>query len=255
MIVIQGFRKVYDGLLAVQNLDLTVQKGEIWGLLGPNGAGKTTTLRALAGIVTPSRGRLSVDGFDVERQPLEAKRRVAYVADDPQLFPELTVWQHLQLIAGLYNVADWERRSTLLLEQFELLDRAGQSARGLSRGMRQKLALCCAYLYEPSAILLDEPMTGLDPHGIRQLQESVRERAAQGAAVMISSHLLAMLEGLCTHVLVMYRGEVRFRGELEQLRAAFAPQSLALEEAFFLATSSSVTGQASQLVTPEANEC
>jgi ABC-2 type transport system ATP-binding protein len=236
MIAIHGFRKAYDGLIAVNDLHLEVQPGEIWGLLGPNGAGKTTTLRALAGIIAPSHGSLNVAGFDVERQAQQAKRCLAYVADDPQLFSELTVWQHLQLIAGLYDVRPWEPRATRLLEQFELLEKAGTNARGLSRGMRQKLAICCAYLYDPKAILLDEPMTGLDPHGIRQLQDSVRQRAAEGAAVMISSHLLAMLEGLCTHVLVMHRGEPRFRGTIDELRAAYGPQPMALEEAFFLAT-------------------
>jgi ABC-2 type transport system ATP-binding protein len=236
MIRISGFRKAYDRNLAVDSLDLQVQAGEVWGLFGPNGAGKTTTLRALAGIIPPSRGSLEVAGFDVERQPLQAKRHVAYVADDPQLFKELTVWQHLQFIAGLYGVNEWVDDAKALLEQFELLDRATQSAADLSRGMRQKLAVCCAYLYQPSAILLDEPMTGLDPQGIRTLRQSIQHQAHRGAAVLVSSHLLAMLEDVCTHVLVMHRGTVKFKGTIDELAIADVDGARRLEDAFFAAT-------------------
>ena len=238
MIDVLNFCKAYDDLLAVDSLSFSVAPGEILGLVGPNGAGKTTTLRALSGIVTPSHGELSVDGHSIDRDPIEAKRRLAYIPDDPPLFPDMTVDEHLTFSAGVYNVSNPEPKASALLERFRLHDKRQTAARNLSRGMRQKLAISCAYLYDPSAILLDEPMTGLDPHGIRVLKKTISERAAKGAAVVVSSHLLAMVEDLCTHVLILDRGQAQFFGTIDKLRSHFAGEapSETLEEIFFQAT-------------------
>ena len=199
--------------------------------------GKTTTLRALTGIIPASGGRLRVDGFDLEDAPLDAKRRAAYVPDDPQLFHDLTVEQHLIFVASVYGVDGPNDKIASLLDQFDLEFKRHTRAADLSRGMRQKLAICCAYLHDPTALLLDEPMTGLDPRGIRVLKQSIVERARQGAAVIISSHLLAMVEDICSHVLILNVGHQRFCGTIAELRNVFADSrdDATLEDVFFRA--------------------
>ncbi|HEY2587804.1 MAG TPA: ABC transporter ATP-binding protein [Tepidisphaeraceae bacterium] len=237
-ILVQELHKTYERTVAVQGLSFVVQPGEILGLLGPNGAGKTTTMRAICGILPPTHGRLMVAGHDVVQDPVAAKRELAYVPDDPHLFDSLTVWEHLEFTAAAYRVADFAPAAERLLEQFELNDKRDTVAQELSRGMRQKVAICCAYLHDPKAILLDEPLTGLDPRGIRTMKASVRERAAAGAAVVVSSHLLALVEDLCTHLLIVHHGKRLFFGPVEQARASFAgvDNDASLEELFFRAT-------------------
>ena len=238
MIEVIDFHKAYNATVAVKGLSFDVQRGQVLGLLGPNGAGKTTTMRAICGVIPPTRGRLIVSGHDVVNEPVAAKSLLAYVPDDPKLFDTLTVWEHLQFIASAYRVNDFEADATRLLDQFELTPKRDALAQDLSRGMRQKVAICCAYLHRPRAILFDEPLTGLDPHGIRTMKASVREYAANGAAVVVSSHLLALVEGLCTHLLILHHGERLFFGRVEDARSTFAAVSgdTSLEELFFRAT-------------------
>lgn len=238
MIEVHQLYKKYDNTLAVGGLDFSVGSGDILGLIGPNGAGKTTTLRALAGVLPPSHGRLEVAGFDVSTEPIETKARLAYVPDDPPVFADLTVDEHLAFTASVYQVQDADSRAEQLLQQFCLTSKRITPARDLSRGMRQKLAICCAYLHDPCAILLDEPLTGLDPGGIRTLKETIVERASAGAAVIISSHLLAMVEDICTHVLILARGERKFHGTIDGLKLAYQTgrDASSLEEIFFQAT-------------------
>ena len=245
MIRVEDYHKVYGQNVAVEGLSFEVLPGQVLGLLGPNGAGKTTTMRAIAGIIPPTRGRLLVAGHDVATEPVAAKRQLAYVPDDPRLFDALTVREHLQFIAAAYRVDPWQERAARLLEQFELTDRIDTLAGELSRGMRQKVAICCAYLYEPKAILLDEPLTGLDPRGIRTMKASVIDRASAGAAVVVSSHLLALVEDLCTHLLILHRGRRLFFGPMSEARSAFARiagADASLEDVFFRVTEGSGTG-------------
>ena len=239
LIEVSEFHKAYDDVRAVSGLSFSVAAGDILGLVGPNGAGKTTTLRAISGVISASHGQLRVAGYDVDEEPIQAKRRLAYVPDDPPLFPDLTVEQHLIFTAGAYDAENASEKALELLTDFRLEDKLHTPARNLSRGMRQKLAICCAYLYDPIAILLDEPMAGLDPQGIRVLKTSVAERAANGAAVVISSHLLAMVEHLCTHVLILEHGRSHFCGTIASLRDHFACEAKdeSLEEIYFQATS------------------
>jgi ABC-2 type transport system ATP-binding protein len=190
VIRVEDFSKSYGIELAVNALSFSVNAGEILGLLGPNGAGKTTTLRTLAGIAPPSAGRLTVAGADVVRQSIEAKTRLAFIPDDPRLFDALTVWEHLEFTAAAYRIRNFESSALTLLKQFELVAKKDSLAQELSRGMRQKLAIACGYLHEPVALLFDEPLTGLDPHSIEILQASIHAHAQNGAAVLISSHLL-----------------------------------------------------------------
>lgn len=238
LIAVEDFHKTYRETVAVAGLSFEVSAGEILGLVGPNGAGKTTTLRAITGIIPPTHGRLLVAGHDVTSDSVAAKRELAYVPDDPRLFEALTVWEHLEFIASAYRVADFRPKGELLLQEFELVEQRSVVAQELSRGMRQKVAICCAYLHEPKAILFDEPLTGLDPRGIRTLKQSVVERARTGAAVIISSHLLALVEDLCTHLLILHRGQRLFFGRMSEARAVFADinADASLEEVFFRAT-------------------
>ena len=240
MIQLEKFCKCYGTEKAVDNLSFEVLPGQVLGLIGRNGAGKTSTLRALTGIIPPTSGKLSVAGFDLVEAPIQAKQHAAYVPDDPQLFNDLSVEQHLRFTASVYGVSSPANKISDLLQRFELTEKRHSPASGLSRGMRQKLAICCAYLHEPSALLLDEPMTGLDPPGIRNLKQSIQEHAARGAAVIISSHLLAMVEDICSHVLIIERGQMKFHGSLDQIRAQVrdndsSSSETSLEEVFFAA--------------------
>jgi ABC-2 type transport system ATP-binding protein len=244
LIEVIDYHKVYHETLAVSGLSFAVRPGEILGLLGPNGAGKTTTMRAITGIIPPTRGQLLVAGRDVVVDPIGAKSQLAYVPDDPKLFDTLTVWEHLEYVAAAYRLSDWQEQGRQLLDRFELTPKRDSVAQDLSRGMRQKAALCMAYLHNPKAILLDEPMTGLDPRGIRTLKETVVERAAGGAAVLISSHLLALVEDLCTHLLILHLGKSLFFGKVEEARTAFSELGgdASLEDVFFRATEASAVG-------------
>jgi ABC-2 type transport system ATP-binding protein len=240
MIEVVDYHKNYQDTVAVSGLTFEVRPGEILGLLGPNGAGKTTTMRAITGIIPPTRGQLRVAGIDVVNDPVGAKSQLAYVPDDPKLFDTLTVWEHLEFVAAAYRLADWKDEAGRLLERFELTAKRDSVGHDLSRGMRQKLAICMAYLHHPKAILLDEPMTGLDPRGIRTLKETVVERARDGAAVLMSSHLLALVEDLCTHLLILHHGQRLFFGKVEEARTAFSSVEgdSSLEDLFFRATES-----------------
>ena len=237
-IVVEDYHKTYDETVAVSGLSFRVGPGEILGLVGPNGAGKTTTMRALAGILSPSSGRLEVAGHDLAKDPVGAKLALSYVPDDPHLFDNLTIWEHFQFIAAAYRLRDWSAAAEALLGQFDLAEKRESPCSDLSRGMRQKVAISCGYLHEPRVIMLDEPLTGLDPRGIRTMQDSIRARAAAGAAVMISSHLLSLVEDLCTSILLMDRGRKVLHGNLADLRREATAEGRAesLEELFFRLT-------------------
>ena len=239
MIEAEQLTKRYAGRTAVDGLSFAVRGGEILGLVGPNGAGKTTTLRALAGIHPPTSGSVRIAGHDVEREPIAAKRLLALIPDEPQLFSSLTVWEHLDFTARVYGVRDWMDAGERLLAELELLDRRDSMADELSRGMRQKVAVASALLHEPRALLLDEPLTGLDPRGIRTLYDILRRRAADGAAVVLSSHLLGQIEGLCTSFLILREGRLLFHGSRDALRDRYADEvgpGASLEDIFFHVT-------------------
>jgi ABC-2 type transport system ATP-binding protein len=237
-IEVQDFHKHYGDTVAVAGLSFRVEPGEVLGLVGPNGAGKTTTLRALAGILAPTRGRLAIAGHDLAAEPVAAKAALAYVPDDPRLFDALTIWEHFRFIGSAYGLVDWIPRADDLLVRFELTEKRHALCSELSRGMRQKVAVCCAYLHEPQAILLDEPLTGLDPYGIRTMKDSVRQHAERGAAIIVSSHLLSLVEDLCTTVLILHRGQPVLHAPLAELRREVMEggRQETLEELFFRLT-------------------
>ena len=229
MIRVTQFTKRYGDFVAVDGLTFAVPAGAVLGLVGPNGAGKTTTLRALAGILRPTSGTVEVAGVDVTSEPVEAKRRLAFVPDEPALFDYLTVTEHFRFVARLYGVADAAERMPPLLEELELSDKADALPLELSRGMKQKLAIGCALLHDPQVLLLDEPLTGLDPVGIRRMKRTIAGRAARGATVLLSSHLLPLVEELCTHLLVIRRGRSLAFGPIAELRGQKGLEELFVE--------------------------
>jgi ABC-2 type transport system ATP-binding protein len=238
MIEVTGLSKLFGSFTAVRDLSFAVQAGEVLGLVGPNGAGKTTTLRTLAGIIPPSSGQLRIAGHDLLTDPLNAKRALAYFPDEPRLFDYLTVRQHLNFVARVYGVANHEALAQPLLDELEIADRADSLPGELSRGMKQKLAIACGLLHAPTVMIFDEPLTGLDPLGIRRMKDSILRRARAGAAVVLSSHLLHLLEEVCSHVLILKKGEAIAHGSLAEVHARFSDGNAAasLEDIFIRAT-------------------
>jgi ABC-2 type transport system ATP-binding protein len=219
VIAVERLTKLYGDLTAVNDLSFRVAPGEVLGLVGPNGAGKTTTLRSLCGIIRPTSGTVRIAGHDITHDPVRAKAALAFIPDEPQLFEYLTVEEHLHFIARLYGVADAPARIGPLLAELELTDKRHALPGELSRGMRQKLAIACGLLHDPRALVLDEPLTGLDPAGIRKMKATIVARARMGAAVVLSSHLLQLVEELCTRILIIQSGRVVAIGAIEEIIA------------------------------------
>jgi len=240
MIQITGLTKLYGEFVALRDLTVAVPAGGVLGLVGPNGAGKTTTLRCLAGIIPPSQGTVLICNHDIHRNPVAAKQQLAFFTDEPRLFDYLTVWQHLNFVARIYQVAEWETIGRALIEELELPDKADKLPGELSRGMKQKLAIACGLLHSPRVIFFDEPLTGLDPMGIRRMKDSILKRARDGAAIIISSHLLHLVEEICSHLLILKNGQMVSHGTIDEIRQRFADGSgdANLEEVFFRATDS-----------------
>ncbi|HEY2343470.1 MAG TPA: ABC transporter ATP-binding protein [Chthoniobacteraceae bacterium] len=232
MIEVESLSKYYEDFPAVADLSFTVSSGEVLGLVGPNGAGKTTTLRCLAGIIPLSRGAVRIAGHDLFRTPLEAKRALSFFSDEPRLFEFLSVQQHLEFVARIYQVTDGGERSRQLLQDLELAEVAAQLPAQLSRGMKQKVALACGFLHQPRAMFFDEPLTGLDPMAIRRTKDLIRQQAAAGVAIVISSHLLHLLEEVCSHVLVLKKGRTVSYDTLDRIRQSADGETLSLEEIF-----------------------
>ncbi|MQA30788.1 MAG: ATP-binding cassette domain-containing protein [Luteitalea sp.] len=237
-IAVEGVVRRYGSFTAVQDLSFAVDRGEIVGLIGPNGAGKTTTLRTLCGILKPTSGRIVIDGHDIGTAPLEAKRRLAFMPDEPHLFEYLTVEEHLRLTARLYAVSDFEARAAALVEELELSGKERSLPGELSRGMRQKVVIACGLVRDTAVLLFDEPLTGLDPIGIRRMRDTITRRAENGAAILLSSHLLHLVEEVCTRVIIMDRGRKIADGTVRELasRADLAAAGSSLEQVFLRVT-------------------
>ncbi len=241
MIEVQALTKRYGDFTAVKELSFRVQPGEVLGLVGPNGAGKTSTLRSLAGIIPANAGTITIAGVNLKENPVEAKRQLAFFPDEPRLFDYLTVRQHLAFVARIYGVEQHEALAQPLLEELEIAEKADELPGALSRGMKQKLAIACGLLHAPKVIFFDEPLTGLDPLGIRRMKDSIRKRANEGAAIVLSSHLLHLLEEVCSHVLILKKGEKLADGTLAEVAARFSngEPNVSLEEIFIRATGGS----------------
>jgi ABC-2 type transport system ATP-binding protein len=238
MIEVQGLTKRYGDFTAVRDLSFAVRPGEVLGLVGPNGAGKTTTLRCLSGIIPSSGGQIRIAGHDLAADPVATKRTLAFFPDEPRLFDYLTVRQHLAFVARIYGVTDHEAIAQPLLEEFEIADKADQLPGALSRGMKQKLVIACGLLHRPSVMFFDEPLTGLDPLGIRRMKDSIVQRSRAGATIILSSHLLHLLEEVCSHVLILKKGEKLAAGTLAEVVTQYSrgEPAVSLEEVFIRAT-------------------
>jgi len=238
MIQVEGLTKLYGEFVAVNELSFSVQSGEVLGLVGPNGAGKTSTLRCLSGIIPPTRGSIRICEHDLVRDPIAAKGQLAFFTDEPRLFDYLTVQQHLAFTARIYQVDNYQPVADQLLQELELAPKKDALPGELSRGMKQKLAIACGLLHTPKVIYFDEPLTGLDPLGIRRMKDSILKRAREGAAIIISSHLLPLVQEICSHILILKNGQKVVHGTMAEITQRFSeqPGDANLEEVFFKAT-------------------
>ncbi|HPU02164.1 MAG: ABC transporter ATP-binding protein [Firmicutes bacterium] len=222
MIEIVNLSKSYrkGEVKAVDNLNLKVKAGEIFGFLGPNGAGKTTTIKMMVGLLKPDRGSITINGFDISRQPLEVKKSISYVPESPEIYEKLTGIEYLNFMADVYSVPGAVRREKIpaLLDLFSLSGVVGDLIQSYSHGMRQKLILVGALLHEPEVYILDEPMVGLDPRSANNLKNYLRESCSRGKTVFFSTHILEVAERLCHRIGIIHKGRLIACGTLEELR-------------------------------------
>lgn len=222
MIELKNVSKVYDGnKKAVTNLNMEINKGEIFGFLGPNGAGKTTTLRMITGILAPTSGDILVNGIDVRKEPLQAKSKFTYVPDHPDIFNSITGIDYLNFIADIYDVSVAQRQKKIekLTGEFEIYDDLGKMINSYSHGMKQKLLISGALLPEPEVFILDEPLGGLDPRSSRILKDLMREHCNTGGTILFSSHLLEIVENICDRVGIIKDGHLIACDSLEKIKA------------------------------------
>jgi ABC-2 type transport system ATP-binding protein len=222
MVEIRGLVKRYGAFTAVDHVDLTIERGEIFGFLGPNGAGKTTTMKTLAGLIKPTAGEAYVDGLNVFTDTLEVKRRIGYIPDRPFVYDKLTGREFLGFIAGLYELDETEaaRRMESLLALFELLRFGDELIESYSHGMKQRLTMAAAFIHRPKLVIVDEPMVGLDPKGARLLKDIFRTVCKeQGATIFMSTHSLTDAEELCDRIGIIVRGKIATLGTLAEIKA------------------------------------
>ncbi|MBQ1508993.1 MAG: ABC transporter ATP-binding protein [Erysipelotrichaceae bacterium] len=232
MIEFKNVSKSYKkGTKAVDGLNLTVNNGEIFGFLGPNGAGKSTTIRMLTGILNIDEGNILIDGYDIAKDDLEAKKHFGYVSDSPDQFLNLKGIEYLNFLADIYEVNDRKERIEELTKTFGINDVLNNRIESYSHGMRQKIILCGALLHDPNNWVLDEPMTGLDPRSAFDLKEMMRKHADAGNCVFFSTHVLDVAEKICDRVGIINKGKLLFVGTMEEMKETFKEDS-SLEELF-----------------------
>ncbi len=220
MIEAKGLTKRYGDLVAVDNLELKVQPGEIFGFLGPNGAGKTTTIRMLAGLLIPTSGEVKVCGFDVQKEPVKVKSRIGFVPDTPNVYEKLTANELLQFVADLRKIPDSEAEHKVqeLFALFDLSERQNELLGGYSHGMKQKVIIAAALLGSPKVLFLDEPTVGLDPKSARLVKDVLVQFASEGGTVFLSTHILEIAERMCHRVGIIQKGKLLAEGTIEDLR-------------------------------------
>jgi ABC-2 type transport system ATP-binding protein len=236
-----GLTKLFDTKRAVDSLDLTVRAGELYALLGPNGAGKTTTLRMVAGLLKPDAGGIQVYDVDVRKDPIGAKRIIAWLPDEPMLYDKLSPLEYLEFIAGLWGVDPSlaNERAESLLKMLELWDQRDQRCEGFSRGMKQKAALAGALIHDPKLLILDEPLTGLDAAIARQVKNLLQQKVDEGCTVILTTHILEVAERMSDRIGVIQNGRLLAEGTLDELRSRSGREGGTLEDIFL-----QLTGQA-----------
>lgn len=239
MIHVENLSKKFNKTIAVDHIDLDVTQGQIMGFLGPNGAGKTTTIRMMAGLMKPDTGAIILDGYDLATRPEEAKAVVGFVPDRPFLYEKLTGWEFLEFTAGLYRVdaQELEGRGRQYLEMFELIDWKDELIEGYSHGMKQRLIISAALLHRPRIFIIDEPMVGLDPRGVRLVKDLFTQMArTDRMAVFLSTHTLAVAEEICTAITIIHKGKIIASDTAENIKGSIASAGGNLEEAFLTLT-------------------
>ena len=234
MIEIKNVSKSYiKGKKSVDNLSLEIKDGEIFGFLGPNGAGKTTTIRMITGILDADEGEILIDGKNIKTQALEAKKNFGFVPDNPDMFLKLKGIEYLNFMADVYDIPANERKEKIesLTKKFEIYNELNNQIQSYSHGMRQKIVICGALLSSPKNLILDEPMTGLDPKSSFDLKEMMREHSKSGKTVFFSTHVLEVAEKLCDRVGIINNGRLVFVGTFEEMKQKFKEQA-SLEELF-----------------------
>ena len=238
MIELKNLTKRFGDIVAVNRLNLSVSEGEIFGFIGPNGAGKTTTLRMMGGIIAPSEGSVMIDGINMADHPENAKRRIGFIPDSPFLYEKLTGMEFLKFIADLYDIEDglFHEKAEKILRQFSLHHWADELIESYSHGMKQRLILSTAILHDPKVIVVDEPMVGLDPAGLRMVKDLFRSLAKKGTTVFMSTHTLAVAEDVCNRMGIIHKGSLIATGTIGELRQRAQVQEGDLEEVFLILT-------------------
>ena len=231
MVEIKGLCKSYDNKRVVDNLDLTINDGEIYGFIGHNGAGKTTTIKCLIGILSFEKGEILIDGLSIKDKPIECKRKIAYIPDNPDLYNYMSGVDYLNFIGDVFNVANEERvkRIDKYAGIFELTDSLANPISSYSHGMRQKLAIIAAWLHEPDLIVMDEPFVGLDPKASHDLKLMMREFCDRGGSIFFSTHVLEVAEKLCDKVAIIKQGQLIKSGTMEEVKGDSSLESVFLE--------------------------
>jgi ABC-2 type transport system ATP-binding protein len=235
---LKDITKRYNEIVAVNNLNLSIGTGEIFGLLGPNGSGKSTTLKMLLGLVTPDKGSINVLGLDVLKKPVEVKSMVGYVPEAANLYEFLTGIEYLDFIADIYNVptAEKKQRITEYLKALQLEGREGDMINGYSDGMKKKISLISAFIHKPKLLLLDEPLNALDPRSARLVKDFLHELKGQGVTTIMTTHVLEIAEAICDRIGIMYQGQLLSLGSMDELRKAASLPHSGLEDVFLKLT-------------------
>ena len=237
MLQVTGLIKEYKEQRAVNDLTFTIRPGEIVGLIGPNGAGKTTALRCMAGILRPTAGQILINGHDLIKDQMNAKKGLAFVPEVPSLYELLSVYEHLRFIAMCFdNLNKFESEHERLLRKYSLWEKKDSLVATLSKGMRQKLSVACALIHDANVFLFDEPLIGIDPAGAHELKQELVDARNRGGAILISTHLLDTAEKLCDRVLIVARGKLLAEGTPDELRQHYQMEDNSLEELFLKLT-------------------
>lgn len=232
---VNNLQKKFKKTVAVKNVSFKLDEGQIICLIGPNGAGKTTTLKCITGLLNKTAGDIKIMGINYSDD--KAREKIAYIPESPDLYPMLTVWEHLKFIALAYNLKNWEDRAKSYIECFDLVEKKDELCKNLSKGMKQKVSVSCALLHSPQIFLIDEPMIGLDPRAIREFKNILLSLKDDGKTILLSTHLLDTAEDLCDGVIVMKKGEIIFSGTQEELKKSMsAGEGSSLEELFLEVT-------------------
>lgn len=233
MLEIKNLTKKFGDKVAVDNIDLSVKSGEIYGFLGPNGAGKTTTIKMIVGMLMPDNGSINVDGIDAINDDVEAKRQIAYVPDSPEIYDIMTGRQYLNFIADVFELSDEERNKQIdrYAEVFEMKENLDVMIAGYSHGMKQKIVIMGALIHSPKLLILDEPMVGLDAKSSFRLKEIMRALADEGRTVFFSTHVMEVAENLCDRIGIINKGKIIAVGTLDEIKAA-AKDTGSLEKIF-----------------------